>query len=207
MARELTRRIPRWLPARARWAIALVGLSVLGLGVGVAAASMASGPPDPPPAAAQAAAQVAATRAIAAPDKALLPPGVPSAPLAKGASLASDATVVRLDRLVVTVVDSRCDVEVIVAWSRPGGQAYCVVSVTYATTGKDPVLVTAVNQLVYGMPAYRGAPGGYQGTFLLDEAKIPAAALTIQPGKTTNVLIAFDVQRGFVASQFVPQAS
>lgn len=194
---------------------AVVGIAVAGLISGILVAQVASPSDTPPPVAAptgsasaaptSGAVDVTATQAIPAPDKALFPPNVPYATLIAGGSSETNGRVVQLPSLSVQIVDTRCDVTKIVEWSRPGGGKYCVVSVVLSVKNSQPVTISAYNQLIYGVPARKGAAGGYQGTFLLDQNKAPAETLTVEPGKQVNALLVFDVQDGFTASQLVPQ--
>ena len=201
--------------------IIITMLAICGLAAGVFAASLLGSPasePDPaatagvsdttdgtPAPAPSTTVSVTATRAIPAPDRDRFPPGVPSASLAKGGSTGVTGQVAQLATSTVTVNDTRCDITKVVEWSRPGGGIYCVISVTFAAKGTTPVTVTAVNQLIYGVPARVGAPNGYQGTFFLNQDKTPTPDLTVAPGQPVNALIVFDVRTGFTGTQLVPQ--
>lgn len=194
--------IARVTQSRAIWVTAAI---VAGLTVGLVIATAIS-PTEPVTDTNAGVGDVSATVPVAAPDMAKFPPGVPRLTLATGSTVNDTDRTVTLGDVTVSVTDWTCDADTVVSWSRPGGGAYCVLAVTYGTTGLDPVAVTSVNQLVYGVPAVYGAPAGYQGSFFLDKDSNPMVSVPVRADSPVSVSLVVDVQDGFQATLFVPQA-
>lgn len=142
------------------------------------------------------------TETVTAPPRRELADGVPYVPL----SIAGTGTrKVELPDLTVQADGVLCDITETLGLYRSGGGTYCVIPLLLTVQGKNTVTISAINQLVYGVPPRVGSPDGYRSTFFIDENNERVETITVDPGKARNVRLITDVHTGFLANQLLPQ--
>ncbi len=142
------------------------------------------------------------TTITTAPPKREIPDGVTFVSL----SIAGTGTKrAELHDLVIQADGVTCDITEILGLYRPEGGVYCAVPLLLTVQNETSVTVSALNQILYGVPPRLGSPDGYRSTFFINEDNERVDTITIDPGKARNVRLIADVHEGFLANQLLPQ--
>lgn len=171
--------------------IAWTLLILLGALLSLAAVSTivsAKTPPEGPPSTEDAVAEIQASNPspVVPPNESLAADLIPL-PLSGGQSAYPK------DGMTIIPIETQCDIERVLEWSRPGG-AYCAVTLALYGQGLGTSQLKADEQAIYPLdPALMG----YRGSFFITKDNVPRRTIDVTSADETRVVLITDTPRGF----------
>lgn len=98
-----------------------------------------------------------------------------------------------LEAVVARPIETRCGIERVLEWSKPGGE-YCTVVLELSGRGAGVASLRATDQALYSMDPSKE---GYRGSFFLSEGNYPTRDVTVPNSGTIQVVFVVDVPLGF----------
>lgn len=91
-------------------------------------------------------------------------------------------------------IETRCGVERVLEWSKPGGQ-YCTITMSVAGRGRGDAVLKATEQAIYPLDE---SLAGYRGSFFLNSQGMPVREVLVGEAEDFRIVLVVDSPMGFV---------